>query len=55
MGHEGKGISQDILDVCDEVVSIEMQEGIKSFNVGVAASIMMYAFGQKNNVNSSMI
>ena len=53
MGHEGKGISQDILDVCDEVVSIEvvsieMQEGIKSFNVGVAASIMMYSFGQKS-------
>ncbi|WP_457750081.1 TrmH family RNA methyltransferase [Sulfurimonas sp.] len=46
MGHEGKGIAQDILDVCDEVVSIEMQEGIKSFNVGVAASIMMYSFGQ---------
>ncbi len=44
MGHEGKGISQDILDLCDEVVSIEMQAGIKSFNVGVAASIMMYNF-----------
>jgi len=47
MGHEGQGIAQDILDVCDEVVSIEMQEGIKSFNVGVAASIMMYAFRQE--------
>lgn len=46
MGHEGKGIAQNILDACDEVVSIEMQEGIKSFNVGVAASIMMYTFGQ---------
>jgi len=44
MGHEGFGISQDILDVCDEVVSIEMQEGIKSFNVAIAASIMMYKF-----------
>jgi len=44
MGHEGKGISQDILDLCDEVVTIEMQEGIKSFNVGVAASLMMYQF-----------
>ncbi|MFK5938485.1 MAG: RNA methyltransferase [Sulfurimonas sp.] len=42
MGHEGKGISQDILDICDEVVTIEMQEGVKSFNVAVAASIMMY-------------
>lgn len=44
MGHEGEGISKDILELCDEVVSIEMQDGIKSFNVGVAASIMMYQF-----------
>ena len=44
MGHEGKGISKDILDVCDEVVTIEMMEGVNSFNVGVAASIMMYQF-----------
>ncbi|MEA3331851.1 MAG: RNA methyltransferase [Campylobacterota bacterium] len=47
MGHEGKGIAQEILDICDEVVTIEMQEGVKSFNVGVAASIMMYQFKNK--------
>ncbi len=44
MGHEGRGIAQDILALCDEVVSIEMQEHVKSFNVGVAASLMMYKF-----------
>lgn len=44
MGHEGKGIAKEILDACDEVVTIEMMEGIKSFNVSVAASIMMYRF-----------
>ena len=44
MGHEGRGVAQDILDLCDEVVTIEMQEGVKSFNVGVAASLMMYQF-----------
>ena len=49
MGHEGKGIAKEILDVCDEVVSIEMQEGVKSFNVGVAASLIMYQF--KNSYN----
>ena len=48
MGHEGRGIAQEILDVCDEIVSIEMQEGIKSFNVGVAASILMYELGKNN-------
>lgn len=42
MGHEGKGISKEILDICDEVVSIEMQDGVKSFNVAVAASLIMY-------------
>lgn len=42
MGHEGKGIAQEILALCDEVVSIEMQEGVKSFNVAVAASLIMY-------------
>jgi len=48
MGHEGRGIAQEILDVCDEIVTIEMQEGIKSFNVGVAASILMYELGKNN-------
>ncbi|HFU75660.1 MAG TPA: RNA methyltransferase [Arcobacter sp.] len=44
MGHEGSGLSQEVLELCDEVVSIEMQEGIKSFNVAIAASIIMYKF-----------
>jgi len=44
LGSEGHGISQDILDICDEVVYIEMAEDVKSFNVSVAASVMMYKF-----------
>jgi len=44
MGHEGTGLSQEVLNLCDEVVTIEMMEGVKSFNVGIAASIMMYQF-----------
>lgn len=44
MGHEGKGISEEILKCCDKTVRIEMEKGIKSFNVGVAASILMYQF-----------
>ena len=42
MGHEGKGISKEVLALCDKTVKIEMVEGVKSFNVSVAASIMMY-------------
>ncbi|MDQ7083557.1 MAG: RNA methyltransferase [Sulfurovum sp.] len=44
MGHEGSGLSTEILALCDEIVTIEMTEGVKSFNVGIAASIMMYQF-----------
>ena len=44
MGHEGKGLSQGVIDVCDEIVSIEMSDGVKSLNVAVAASLMMYKF-----------
>ncbi len=42
LGHEGTGLSPKILKLCDEVVTIEMVKGIKSFNVAIAASIMMY-------------
>jgi tRNA G18 (ribose-2'-O)-methylase SpoU len=44
MGHEGKGLSKEVLDVCDYVVKIQMQADVRSLNVGVASSIMMYNF-----------
>ena len=47
MGHEGYGLSDAVLSLCDEVVNIEMMQGVKSFNVAVAASIMMYQFKQR--------
>lgn len=47
MGKEGEGLSEEILDVCDEVVFIEMNEGVKSFNVAVASSILMYQLKNK--------
>jgi len=48
MGHEGYGLTQEILELCDEVVTIEMEDGVKSFNVGIAASIMMYQFKHRS-------
>ncbi len=44
MGHEGKGLSQEVLNACSSSVKIEMQANVRSFNVAVAASIMMYKF-----------
>jgi tRNA G18 (ribose-2'-O)-methylase SpoU len=47
MGHEGFGIADEILEMCDFIVTIEMQEGVKSFNVAIAASIIMYNFKKR--------
>jgi tRNA G18 (ribose-2'-O)-methylase SpoU len=48
MGHEGRGLSQNIIDACDASVEIEMYSDVKSLNVGVAASLMMYHFKSKS-------
>ena len=49
MGHEGTGLSEEVMALCDEIVTIEMVEGVKSFNVGIAASLMMYTFKHSKN------
>lgn len=48
MGHEGHGLSEEVIEACDKVVLIEMAEGIKSLNVAVASSILMYTFAKKH-------
>lgn len=46
VGNEGKGVSNKILDMCDEYVYINMNTSCESLNVGVAASIIMYELGK---------
>ncbi len=42
MGNEEAGLSREILRQCDHTVQIEMAPGVKSFNVSIAASVMMH-------------
>jgi tRNA G18 (ribose-2'-O)-methylase SpoU len=49
MGHEGNGISKKILELCSEVIHVEMEPNVKSLNVGVAASILMYHLKRVHN------
>ncbi len=42
MGNEEAGLSKEILRQCDHTVQIEMASGVKSFNVSIAASIIMH-------------
>ena len=42
-GNEAQGLEQATLDACDELVAVPMFGGAESLNVGVAASLCMYA------------
>lgn len=42
MGNEGKGISEEILSLCDEYIYIDMANACESLNVAVATSIILY-------------
>ncbi len=44
MGDEHTGLRDEILNACDATIMIEMSPEVKSFNVAVASSIMMYHF-----------
>ncbi|MFQ5492112.1 MAG: TrmH family RNA methyltransferase [Phycisphaerae bacterium] len=43
-GAEGDGLSQQVLDMCDDRVSIPMRPGTDSVNVSVAAGIFLFCF-----------
>lgn len=48
MGNEGKGISSEVLSLCDDFIYIPMNEECESLNVGVATSIILYEMVNQN-------
>lgn len=47
LGNEGYGLSDDIINLCDNVVKIPMREGIDSLNVAVASGIAFYELSRR--------
>lgn len=41
-GNEGNGVHSDILNLCDEIVRIDMNSKCESLNVGVSSGIILY-------------
>ena len=41
-GNEGNGVRKEILNMCDEVVKISMNQDCESLNVGVSSGIVLY-------------
>lgn len=42
MGSEGSGVSEEVKNLCDELLYIKMNSTCESLNVGVATSIILY-------------
>jgi len=47
IGNEGKGISNEVDELCDEYLYIKMSNLCESLNASVAASILMYEINNK--------
>jgi len=45
MGNEGKGVKENLLNLCDEYIYIKMNGTCESLNVAVATSIILYWVG----------
>jgi 23S rRNA (guanosine2251-2'-O)-methyltransferase len=48
VGNEGKGLPQEILDICDTTLEIEQYGTTRSLNVSVATGIVLYDYRVKN-------
>lgn len=46
-GEEGKGISKEVLDMCDNIVHITQYGSVRSLNVGTSSGIAMYDYINK--------
>lgn len=46
MGNEGNGVSDEVLELCDDYLYINMNPLCESLNVGVATSIILYQFSK---------
>ena len=41
-GNEGNGVKKEVLDKCDEIIRIDMDNKCESLNVGVSSGIILY-------------
>lgn len=52
IGNEGHGLSREVINACGESVFIPMSDKVESFNAAVAASILMWEFFGKHQIDN---
>lgn len=51
LGNEGSGLSQELIDIADERVSIPLYNGVESLNVAVATALLLYEAKRQSSAN----
>lgn len=52
LGNEGKGISSEISNICEQTISLPMEKNVESLNVSISGSVIMYQiYNQTKNQN----
>jgi len=46
IGNEGKGMNDNLIPLCDQLINIKISSKCESLNAGVAASIIFYKMGE---------
>lgn len=47
LGNEGRGVSQELKEICDKKISVPMKNNLESLNVSVAGGIIMFQISGK--------
>ncbi len=47
VGNEGRGVSNELIELADDTFKIDMAKNVESLNVGVAASIILYELNKR--------
>jgi len=48
IGNEGKGLRRLVKEKCDDVVRIDIMNGVESLNASVAAALVLFERKRKN-------
>ncbi len=53
VGNEAKGVSQEMLDIADKLITIPMKGGAQSLNVAIATAVILYHFFYLESLKNS--
>jgi len=55
LGNEGNGLTQELIDLADAVVSVPVADGVESLNVAIAGALVMYEVLRQRSASAEAV